>query len=285
MPSKPAEPNSQMSSVLSPSLMDDLANLASSSSNNFNLGQAVTSSKKEYELLNKINGNGLQINYVFPRTLSLTSNKMTTIELIFKNFTSGDLASLNVVNTKLQTGMSISEFQEIDILKNETKRQTIGIDFNDTTQSCQFELNAIYSNDPSLGGTSVTKKWNNLSIACPVGEVIKPGWGITESEFNKLQAKLKGMNEIFSQAPGISHAQFLSKNLNEKLLESFGICQIPSSKQDLIKYAAITSSSKNQLLLSLFFNSETNVCNLNVNCENLVIANMFIKEVKGVLLA
>ena len=144
-------------------------------------------------------------------------------------------------------------------------------------------MSAVYSNDPSLGGTSVTKKWTNLSIACPVGEILKPGWSITESEFNKLQAKLKGMNEISNQVPGISHAQFLSKNLNEKLLEGFGICQIPSSQQSIIKYAAITSSSKTQLLLSLFFNNETNVCHLNVNCEKIVIASMLIKEVKEIL--
>ena len=106
--------------------MDDLANLASSSSNSFNLGQSIITSKKEYELLNKINGNGLQINYVFPRTLSLTSNKMTTIEIIFKNFTNGDLTSLNIVNIKLQAGMSISQFHEVDLVKSDTKRQTIG---------------------------------------------------------------------------------------------------------------------------------------------------------------
>ena len=144
-------------------------------------------------------------------------------------------------------------------------------------------MTAVYSNDPTLGGTSVTKKWTNLSIASPIGELLTPGWSISESEFNKLQAKLKGMNEINGQVTDISHALFMSKNLNEKLLECFNICQIPSSQQDLMKYAALTSSSKTQLLLSVYFNSETNVCHLNVNCEKLVIGSMFLKEVKQLL--
>ena len=221
--------------------------------------------------------------YTFPRSTNLNSNKMTTIELTFKNTTNGDLNSLNLINKKLQPGMSMSDFQEIDLPKNSTSKQIIGIDFNDTSQSCQFELEAIYSNDPTLGGTSVTKKWPSLSIACPIGELLTPGWSITENEFNKLQAKLKGMNEVNGQVSGVSHALFMSKNLNETLLENFNMCQIPSSQQDLIKYSSLTSSSKTPLLLSLFFNSETNACNLNVNCEKIVIASMFIKEVKQIL--
>lgn len=208
---------------------------------------------------------------------------MTTIELIFKNFMPGDLSSLTVVNKKLQSGMSMSDFQEIDLLKNGTARQTICIDFNDTTQACQFELTAVYSNDPSLGGTSVTKKWTNLGITCPIGELLSPGWSITENEFSKLQAKLKGMNEVSGQVAGVSHALFMSKNLSEKILEGFNVCQIPSSQQDLIKYAALSTSGKCPLLLSLYFNGQTNCCQLNVNCEKIVIASMFIKEIKVAL--
>ncbi len=243
----------------------------------------VNTSKKEYELLNKLNSNGLQITYVFPRTPNTTSNKMTTVELIFANFSGGDLASLAVVNKKLQAGMSMSDFSEIDLVKNGTAKQTIGIDFNDTTQACQFELTAVYSNDPSLGGTSVTKKWPSLAITCPIGEILTPGWSFTENEFNKQQAKLKEMNEVNASVASVTHAMFLSQNLNEKLLENFNICQIPSSQQDLIKYAALTTSGKCPLLLSVYFNSQANSCQLNVNCEKIVIASMFIKEVKQML--
>lgn len=268
--------------VLSPSLAADLAILSTSSSMTFSSTQQIHVSKKEYELLNKINSNGLQIQYKFPRVANANSNKMTTIELLFSNFSNGDLSSFTVSSKKLQVGMSMSEFEEFDLAKNTTASQRIGIDFNETTQPATFELSAVYSNDPTLGGTSTTKKWSNLSITCPIGELLTPGWNISENEFNKLQAKLKGMNEINASIDDLSHAKFLTSNMSTKLLENFYMCQIPSSQQDIIKYASLTLSSKTPILLSLFF-GPTNKCQINVNCEKIVLANMFIKEVKQLL--
>jgi len=230
--------------VLSSSLAADLANLSSSTSMTFNMNKTNFVSKKDYDLLNKINGNGLQIQYRFPRASNKFSNKMITIELVFTNMSNGDFTSFSIGNKKLQAGMSMSDLEEIDVAKNATVIQIIAIDFNDTTQSAFFELNAVYSNDPSLGGTSVNKKWSNLSISCPIGELLTPGWNISENEFNKLQAKLKGMNEISSSIDELSHAKFLTSNFNTKILEQFYMCQIPSSQQDIIKFASFTSSSK-----------------------------------------
>jgi hypothetical protein len=233
--------------------------------------------------LNKINGNGLQINYHFLRSQSSTNNKMVSLELVFTNTSNGDFGSFTISNRKLQSGISMTELPEFDLAKNAQSSQKLNIDFNDTTQPVQFELSAIYSNDPLLGGTSSTRKWPNLSITCPIGELVQPGWSISESEFNKLQAKLKGMNEMSGVVENLSHALFMSKNLGAKLLESFNVCQIPSSQQETIKYAALATSSKTQLLLSLYFPNGLNKCHVNVNCEKIVLANMFIKEIKQFL--
>jgi hypothetical protein len=272
--------------VLSPSLAD-LANLSSSSSStalNFSSGnQQSHASKKEYELLSKIFGNGLHIKYKYLRMPHTHSNKMVSIELTFTNVSNGDFTSFTVSNKKFQSGMSMSNMDEFDLPKDATKCVTIGIDFSDTTQPAQFELSAIYSNDPLLGGTSNSRKWPNLSITCPIGELVQPGWSISENEFNKLQANLKGMNEITGIIDDLTHAQFMSKDFNKRLLENVNMCQIPSSHQDTIKYTALTSSSKTPLLLSLFFVSSTNKCHVNVNCEKIVLANMFIKEIKQLL--
>jgi ferritin-like metal-binding protein YciE len=54
--------------------------------------------KKFYEMLNKLNGNGLQIQYAFKRQLHSTSNKITNIELIFNNLTNSDIDSVKLVN-------------------------------------------------------------------------------------------------------------------------------------------------------------------------------------------
>jgi hypothetical protein len=266
--------------VLSPSLAD-LTNLSSSTALNFSSGgQQSHTSKKDYELLSKIFGNGLQIKYKYLRMPHPQSNKMVSIELTFSNVSNGDFTSFTVSNKKFQSGMSMSNMDEFDLARDASKTITIGIDFSDTTQPAQFELSAIYSNDPLLGGTSSSRKWPNLSITCPIGELVQPGWSISENEFNKLQANLKGMNEMSAVIDDLTHAQFMSKDFNKKLLENVNMCQIPSSHQDTIKYTALTSSSKTPLLLSLFFVGNTSKCHVNVNCEKIVLANMFIKEVK-----
>jgi hypothetical protein len=267
-------------------LYADLANLSSSSNSisamsHFNQTNFV--SKKEHELINKVFGQGLQIQYRFTRQPHLASNKMVTIELICTNVSQGDFSSLSIANKKLPQGMSMSDLSDFDLVKGATCSQQVGIDFNDTMQSAQFEITGVYSNDPLLGGTSMAKKWPNLSIGCPIGELVSPGWSISENEFNKLQAKLKGMNEINGSIDGLTHALFMSKNLNAKLLESFNMCQIPSSQQDTLKFAAQTFSTKTPLLLSIYFASNSKKCQINVNCEKIVLANMFSKEIQQLL--
>ena len=100
---------------------------------------------------------------------------MTNIELIFSNFTDSDLSSLKVASKKLQAGMAMSELYPINLLKGGLTSQTIGIDFNETTNAAQFEL----------ANGDASKKWN-VSIKCPVGELLQPNF-LSENEFNANQ--------------------------------------------------------------------------------------------------
>jgi AP-3 complex subunit beta len=101
---------------LSPSLAD-LANISASS---IPIASAQTHvSKKEYELLSKINGNGLQISYRFTRAPNKFSPKAVTIELKLSNFSNGDFSGFHVANKKLQSGMSMSDLAEFDLPKGE----------------------------------------------------------------------------------------------------------------------------------------------------------------------
>ena len=79
--------------------------------------------------------------------------------------------------------MFLSDCEEINITKGSTISQKIGIDFNNifnfSTQPAQFDISSVYTNDPSLGGTSTTRQWLNLSIAWPIGELLQPGWNIS----------------------------------------------------------------------------------------------------------
>lgn len=277
---QPVVPVQSSMPILSPSLAD-LVNFNSSSIQN--LGQKIHTSNKEFELLNKISGNGLQIQYKFTRQANQFSNKAVTIELKISNFTNGDLNSFTISNKKLQIGMFMSELCEFSVSKGASASQILAIDFNDTFQPAVFEISAVYSNDPTMGGTSMTKKWSNLSITCPIGELIQPGYSISENEFMKLQAKLKGMNEINDFIENFTNSQFITKDFGTKILENLSFCQIPSSQQDSIKFAGITVSSKTPILLSLYFSGDGK-CFINVNCEKIVLANMLIKETKQILL-
>ena len=73
--------------------------------------------------------------------------------------------------------MSMSDLNAINLTKNGFTNQTIGIDFNDTTQPAQFELSNVDG----------SKKWN-LSIICPVGELLQPNF-VSENEFNAMQGE------------------------------------------------------------------------------------------------
>lgn len=81
--------------ILSPSLALDLSELSNSKSTIFNDNYIP---KTKYELLSRINGNGLQIQYCFVRSQNISSPKMTNIRLMFNNFTDQDLKSFQVLS-------------------------------------------------------------------------------------------------------------------------------------------------------------------------------------------
>lgn len=107
--------------ILSPSLAD-LANLNATGMSGPMNSHSHTS-KKEYELLSKINGNGLQISYRFTRQSNKFSPKAVTIELKFTNLSNGDFNSFTIANKKLQFGMSMSDLVEFDIPKGLEKKK------------------------------------------------------------------------------------------------------------------------------------------------------------------
>ena len=54
---------------------------------------------KSYELLHRISGNGLSIEYKFTRTISVFSPKMTSIELLLVNSGDAPLSNIKLSDT------------------------------------------------------------------------------------------------------------------------------------------------------------------------------------------
>uniref|UniRef100_G3NWA4 AP-3 complex subunit beta n=1 Tax=Gasterosteus aculeatus aculeatus TaxID=481459 RepID=G3NWA4_GASAC len=141
------------------------------------------SALKSYELLHRIRGEGLSVEYCFSRQPFSPDGNMVAVQMQFTNNATSEAKNLHMEDVKLQSGMRVKEFPEIELLPaGETATAVMGIDFCDSTQAANFQL------------CTHTRKFF-VSIQPPVGELMRPVF-LTENEFKKEQGQLMGMNEI-----------------------------------------------------------------------------------------
>uniref|UniRef100_A0A7N8XR58 AP-3 complex subunit beta n=1 Tax=Mastacembelus armatus TaxID=205130 RepID=A0A7N8XR58_9TELE len=137
---------------------------------------APSSALKSYELLHRITGEGLQVEYCFSRQPFSPDANMVAVQMQFTNNATSDTKNLHMEDVKLQSGMRVKEFPEIELLPaGETSTAVMGIDFCDSTQAANFQL------------CTHTKKFF-VSIQPPVGELMRPIF-LTENEFKKEQGQ------------------------------------------------------------------------------------------------
>jgi len=97
--------------------------------------------KKNYELLNRIKGNGLQIHYRFTRRPHIYSPKLVGVELTAQNTADTPIGEVTVGEARLQSGMSLRETGGLNgLVGGASANFTIGIDFNDTQQPAKFDI-------------------------------------------------------------------------------------------------------------------------------------------------
>lgn len=114
--------------------------------------------------------------------------------------------------------MFIHDFMQIPILDtNGTLSSTLGINFNDSTQPANFNIDFSINDE----------KYSCLvSIKPPIGEIIR-SVTLPESMFNAEKAKLKGMNEHIAKIP-----YFGNKNaLPQKIFETANVARIPNEDE------------------------------------------------------
>ena len=273
-------PNSSMTSstgttpghMLTPSLAGSLSNMSisdkgMSASSSANFVQPPQIVPKMYELLNKISGNGLCVSYKFTRTISVFSPKMVSIELTFTNNRDDTVSNIKIGEKKLQPGMEIQEFPEIDSLgKGATTTVVFSINFNDTTQPAKFDL------------CTQDQKYN-ISITAPVGELLQPHT-MSDGEFTTQQGKLGGMNEN-SGTVKLAENKHDSSSVCKCVHTVANILQIPSLNADLHHFAAQTVASNTLTLISIKIMEDT--AKVTVNCEKMVVGSMLFKDLKSIL--
>uniref|UniRef100_A0A3Q0T3T0 AP-3 complex subunit beta n=1 Tax=Amphilophus citrinellus TaxID=61819 RepID=A0A3Q0T3T0_AMPCI len=171
---KEPAPSPQVTPVntfLSNSLVTDLEGLSLSDSVLSPATIAPSSALKSYELLHRITGEGLSVEYCFSRQPFSPDANMVAVQMQFTNSATSDTKNLHIEDVKLQSGMRVKEFPEILLPAGETATAVMGIDFCDSTQAANFQTH--------------TRKFF-VSIQPPVGELMRPIF-LTENEFKKEQ--------------------------------------------------------------------------------------------------
>lgn len=220
------------------SALDDLHSLTSFGVNS---SSSNSTQLRQYDCLNRITGQGLQMQYRFPRTSYQRASHMVHVELIFSNTTSNkEFYSIKFVKSK--SNVIIEGFDEIgQLVAGATTVVSMGIDFNDKTQAATFEI--------AFDGQNLSTP---LSISCHVGELIEQKF-LNEHEFNQNQSKtrkifvlnlstcsvlfsarLRGMNEVTGNV-NLNENQLTRcnfANVQSKMISCANVCSVPSSLAD-----------------------------------------------------
>ncbi|XP_047451699.1 AP-3 complex subunit beta-2 isoform X5 [Mugil cephalus] len=265
-----------VNTFLSNSLVTDLEGLSLSDSVLSPATIAPSSALKNYELLHRITGEGLSVEYCFSRQPFSPDANMVAVQMQFTNNATSDTKNLHIEDVKLQSGMRVKEFPEIELLPaGETATAVMGIDFCDSTQAANFQL------------CTHTRKFF-VSIQPPVGELMRPVF-LTENEFKKEQGQLMGMNEITEKLTldakcrnehSIVQRVTTAANLSRVPCGSDRECSppVPPPDRPVHRFAGRTVTSSSLVLVTVA-TKEEGAAQLTVNCEKMVIGTMLVKDI------
>ncbi|XP_041852828.1 AP-3 complex subunit beta-2 isoform X8 [Melanotaenia boesemani] len=253
-----------VNTFLSNSLVTDLEGLSLSDSVLSPATIAPSSTLKSYELLHRITGEGLSVEYCFSRQPFSPDANMVAVQMQFTNNSTSDTKNLHMEDVKLQSGMRVKEFPEIELLPaGETATAVMGIDFCDSTQAANFQL------------CTHTRKFF-VSIQPPVGELMRPVF-LTENEFKKEQGQLMGMNEITEKLTldvkcRNEHA------IVQRVTTAAHLSRVPCGSDKECRFAGRTVTSGSLVLVTVA-TKEEGAAQLTVNCEKMVIGTMLVKDI------
>jgi len=255
-----------MTPVMTPSLGGFLTPINSTITDNVREVSTSYVPLQKTTLLNSIIGHGLKIEYRFTRSQHLVSSSLVNIELTFFNESNDVIKDIQIGNKNLQKGMFIHDFTEISSLDaNATLSSTLGVNFNDSTQPANFNINFMINDE---------KYSCAVSIKPPIGEIIR-SVTLPESMFNTEKAKLKGMNEHVAKIPYSGNKNAIS----QKVFETANVTRI-SNEDEVMRFAAHTLASKSLVLVTIKF-IDAEQLELCVNCEKMVIGSILLNEFKS----
>ncbi|KAK7798868.1 hypothetical protein U0070_014245 [Myodes glareolus] len=250
--------------VVSTSLAADLEGLTLTDSALVPSLLSPVSSIGRQELLHRVAGEGLAVDYAFSRQPFSGDPHMVSIHIYFSNNSETPIKGLHVGTPKLPAGISIQEFPEIESLApGESTTAVMGINFCDSTQAANFQL------------CTQTRQFY-VSIQPPVGELMAPVF-MSENEFKKEQGKLTGMNEITEKLtlPDTCRSDHM---VVQKVTATANLGRVPCGTSDEYRFAGRTLTSGSLVLLTLHARP-AGPAQLTVNSEKMVIGTMLVKDV------
>uniref|UniRef100_A0A7N6A2Z3 AP-3 complex subunit beta n=1 Tax=Anabas testudineus TaxID=64144 RepID=A0A7N6A2Z3_ANATE len=220
---------------------------------------APSSALKSYELLHRITGEGLSVEYCFSRQPFSPDANMVAVQMQFTNNATSDAKNLHIEDMKLQSGMRVKEFPEIELLPaGETATAVMGIDFCDSTQACRRPVKFF------------------VSIQPPVGELMRPVF-LTENEFKKEQGQLMGMNEITEKLTLDVNCRN-EHTIVLRVTTAANLGRVPCGSDKECRFAGRTVTSSSLVLVTVA-TKEEGAAQLTVNCEKMVIGTMLVKDI------
>ncbi|NXW37191.1 AP3B2 protein, partial [Phaetusa simplex] len=253
------------SSIVSTSLVTDLEGLTLTDTS---LAPALLSpafgAVRTYELLHRMAGEGLSVEYCFSRRPFPGDPHMVAVQIQISNNTDAEVKSLRVSEPKPLSGMRIQEFPEIECLApGDTASVAMGIDFCDSTQAANFQL------------CTHTRHFY-VSIQPPVGELMAPVF-MSENEFKKEQGKLTGMSEITEKLT-LPEKCRSDHAIVQQVTSAANVGRVPCGADNEYRFAAKTVTSGSLVLITLE-RREGAAAQLTVNSEKMVIGTMLVKDI------
>ncbi|XP_032379791.1 AP-3 complex subunit beta-2 isoform X11 [Etheostoma spectabile] len=260
-PSPQATP---VNAFLSNSLATDLEGLSLSDAVLSPATISPSSALKSYEMLHRITGEGLSVEYCFSRQPFSPDANMVAVQMQFTNNATSDTKNLHMEDVKLQSGMRVKEFPEIELLPaGEMVTAVMGIDFCDSTQAANFQL------------CTHTRKFF-VSIQPPVGELMRPIF-LTENEFKKEQGQLMGMNEITEKLT-LDVKCRNEHSIVQRVTTAANLSRVPCGSDKECRFAGRTVTSSSLVLVTVA-TKEEGAAKLTINCEKMVIGTMLVKDI------
>ncbi|XP_067279344.1 AP-3 complex subunit beta-1 [Pseudorasbora parva] len=263
----PAPVTTPKSSILSPSLLSDLQGLSiSPTASALQASSPVFVPETSHELLHRMTGKGLSAQYRFTRQPCIYGNSMVSLQLTLSNNSEQVLENIHI-SEKSSSGQNIHRFSAIERLEPQASVSvSMGVDFNDSTQAAHFQL--------------CTKEDEfSVSIQPAVGELLLP-ITMSEADFTKEQGKLVGMNES-SATITMAPENISSQSVNRNVVSAANLGVIPSSQENIHRFAGKTVSSASLVLVSVALKDPDAL--ITVNTEKTVIASMLLRQFKTAL--